>query len=415
MDKNNLKKHKQSSSGALSPKASLQIGLAALMLLLSLGFVVLVASGVISRPEAEHVPPPDGTTENSSPSQGGYTEAPVLTAEELINAFEKFSEDDRISTEVYGEGFSLKRLESSRLGNTEDAGIYVKMGFVFKNADGVESIYDSSLTDITQGVAGYALAGVRDGEGYPLFVKDGKYYRIKDGFISEAEYRAADFDKGVSYDYPAYLAGCDPRFEVFSRDGLYGLRRTDDGSTVVPAKYADVYGVSEGLICAVDKDGKLFVFDTAGETVASGFLAAEKENRSAIGYYFFREGLTRARTAQGEVILHKSGTLLDVPRDFTVEAYSDGMILLSKPNSHKYGFMNSRGAWACNPVYSDAEPFYEGLAVVKNRKGKCGLIDRQGKEVVPCAFDSITNCSDGLILLYEAEYGWFALAKTAAK
>ena len=199
MDKNNLKKHKQSSSGALSPKASLQIGLAALMLLLSLGFVVLVASGVISRPEAEHVPPPDGTTENSSPSQGGYTEAPVLTAEELINAFEKFSEDDRISTEVYGEGFSLKRLDSSRLGNTEDAGIYVKMGFVFKNADGVESIYDSSLTDITQGVAGYALAGVRDGEGYPLFVKDGKYYRIKDGFISEAEYRTADFVQNFQY------------------------------------------------------------------------------------------------------------------------------------------------------------------------------------------------------------------------
>lgn len=411
MDKNNFKKQKENSAWALSNKAYLQIGLAAAMLLLSVGFVLLFSSGVISSPEAEHVMPPTVDQELSGSSQNGYKEETVLTAEEIIGAFEPFSDGDRLIKELYGDGFALKRLDASLLGAETEAELSVRMGFVFKTVEGVTRIYDSSLADITASLEGYSFAGLRDGEGFPLFVKDGSYYRIKDGFITEAEYRAADYDKGISYDYPSYLAGCDRGFEVFSRDGLYGLRRTDDGSTVVPAEYADVYGVSEGLICAVDSDGALFVFDTEGEELASGFLGAEKENRSGIGYYFFYDGLTRARTQTGEVMLHKSGTLLDVPKDFTVEAYSDGMILLSKGD--KCGFMNSKGAWACDPVYSDAEPFYEGLAVVENRKGKYGIIDRNGTELVPCAFDRITNCSDGLILLYEAEYGWFALAKTA--
>ena len=50
--------------------------------------------------------------------------------------------------------------------------------------------------------------------------------------------------------------------------------------------------------------------------------------------------------------------------------------------------------------------FSEGTCVVKS-DGKYGVIDMKGKEIIPCTYDRIYNCSDGMFLFYkDKETGW---------
>lgn len=46
--------------------------------------------------------------------------------------------------------------------------------------------------------------------------------------------------------------------------------------------------------------------------------------------------------------------------------------------------------------YSDLYPFHEGLAAVKNQKGKIGFIDKTGQLVIPCDYDERAYFCDGL-------------------
>ena len=46
--------------------------------------------------------------------------------------------------------------------------------------------------------------------------------------------------------------------------------------------------------------------------------------------------------------------------------------------------------------YDDVWSFSEGLACVK-LNGKCGFIDKSGKEIIPCIYDVAYEFSDGLV------------------
>ena len=87
------------------------------------------------------------------------------------------------------------------------------------------------------------------------------------------------------------------------------------------------------------------------------------------------------------------------------------MILLEKDGL--FGYMNSRGVWLTAPEFTEASPFYEGLAVVTASDGRQGLIDRTGAYVLPAVYDSITDCSDGVVLARSAAFGDVLLLKIA--
>lgn len=105
------------------------------------------------------------------------------------------------------------------------------------------------------------------------------------------------------------------------------------------------------------------------------------------------------------------GSLFPLPDDYTVRAYSDSVILLEKDGL--FGYMNSRGVWLTAPEFTEASPFYEGLAVVTAADGRQGLIDRTGAYVLPAVYDSITDCSDGVVLARSAVFGDVLLLKIA--
>jgi len=80
------------------------------------------------------------------------------------------------------------------------------------------------------------------------------------------------------------------------------------------------------------------------------------------------------------------------------------MILLHKNGN--YGFMNYKGEWVIQPVYTYAEPYHEGLAVIGFTDGKKAMVDTSGNVVIPFAYKHISNVSSGVIALYDEETGW---------
>ena len=87
------------------------------------------------------------------------------------------------------------------------------------------------------------------------------------------------------------------------------------------------------------------------------------------------------------------------------------MILLSRDG--KYGYMDYTGKWIVEPNLLEASPFIEGVAAIKNRGGKCGMIDRSGNAVIPFKYDYVSNISSGLVAAYSESTGWDIYTKMA--
>ncbi|MBE6540934.1 MAG: hypothetical protein E7672_00585 [Ruminococcaceae bacterium] len=143
----------------------------------------------------------------------------------------------------------------------------------------------------------------------------------------------------------------------------------------------------------------------------------------SIGYYYFDNGLARLRRqtidwyawdssrivrviSDEEILIRADGSEYDVPAGYSIEGYSDGVILLKSDSTNLYGFMDCTGGWIAQPIYSDATPFIEGLATLTLSDGRVGMIDVEGNIVLPFTYDSISQVSGGLILAYREENGW---------
>ena len=103
------------------------------------------------------------------------------------------------------------------------------------------------------------------------------------------------------------------------------------------------------------------------------------------------------------LIVGTDGKKVAVPGNYNLEGYSDGVMLVSK--NGRYGYMNLDHSWVSLPVFDEARPFFQGLAVCHTDEGY-GMIDTEGNTVLPFIFDYISDVSDGRIAAYSADLGW---------
>lgn len=110
-------------------------------------------------------------------------------------------------------------------------------------------------------------------------------------------------------------------------------------------------------------------------------------------------------------LVNTSGEKFSIPEGYTLEGYSDGVLLLSKDGL--YGYYSISGEWIAQPIYTYARPFVQGLAVVGSENGTVGMIDTAGNIVLPFVFTSIEDVSSGLIVTYCEGVGYetFELVK----
>ena len=87
-------------------------------------------------------------------------------------------------------------------------------------------------------------------------------------------------------------------------------------------------------------------------------------------------------------------------------AYEQAAFIFLLEKDGKYGYYDYKTCWIADPVLRDAEPFCEGLAVVRAENGKKGVLNTEGHYVLPAVFDEIFYGTDGLIVTYERAHGW---------
>lgn len=307
------------------------------------------------------------------------------------------------------------------------------MGFVVKTVDGSELLFTAPDAQEILDSEGYHLTHYRTMWGDAVFTKDGtegffcfdagnrSFYPIA---FDPAFYPHASF----SFALPRSYGQADAGTELFLENGLYGYRGSyQDGKrtknfTVDPI-YPTAFAYSEGFAVMADQNGKVTIRNAHGEEVFTQYdlILPDYKDREALGFYYFDGGVLRVivagyddagnLTSRRETMINTRGQEVSLPEGYRVVSLHEEILLVT--DGEFFGHLSANGAWISPPVYTSASPFFEGLATVTDKSGKTGLIDKSGKTVMPCAFDLITDFSDGNALCYSPETGWYLLTKVA--
>jgi len=295
----------------------------------------------------------------------------------------------------------------------------------------------------------YSPAYVRDKYDRPLFTRTSEegdtmyFYLAADGlnFVA-AEYDPAEEGRGLKFDYPASYGKSDTGITI-DRNGVTGrMAYVMRGVGMLTTyDYTDAYAFREGFAAVtttknrgglyfIDENGKRtfdtwkYYFNEHNRDVYENLVHPLTDGRENLGFYYFEHGLTRVRrqvidaynwayvgrvrtTKDEHILIRTDGTEYELPAGYTLEGYSDGMILLSKDGL--YGFIDYTGEWIAQPIYSAATPFVCGLATLTTQDGRVGMIDTEGNIVLQFTFDYISQVSDGLIATYREQNGWTVL------
>ncbi|MGM9643215.1 MAG: WG repeat-containing protein [Eubacteriales bacterium] len=207
-------------------------------------------------------------------------------------------------------------------------------------------------------------------------------------------------------------------------------------------KYAKAYNFSENRAYTVDDNGIVKIINTYGTASVYMYKEVQSDTQHGsyyricyytepferdeykLGHYYFDDGLIRMRAverltyklneyeADYEVMVDAYGNQVDiVPSGYTVISYSEGVFLLERSGTGRYGYYHKDGYWVAQPIYTYAAPFIEGLAVLGYEDGIKGVIDTNGNIVIPFHYTSISNASTGIFACYSDEEGWKVFAK----
>ncbi|MCL1793881.1 MAG: WG repeat-containing protein [Oscillospiraceae bacterium] len=300
-----------------------------------------------------------------------------------------------------------------------------------------EILCDASAKIVTRefGSMDLEILKMRDEYGRTVFKTAGTYW-IYDPAGSETggpAFVSIQFDellgdRGVPFMYPSYYGadgagGLDRAYSPAARKWGYNLAGTDEAS--IPNIYLKAYNYSQGvgITCQESTRGEKFSFlDIYGNNYLPwdySYFAPDEPTENHLGFFYFDHWLTRVyerefdwrgnTLVERELIVNLYGAPFYIPDDYNIKSYSNGMILLEK-NGY-YGFMNYLGEWVAQPIYRYAQPFYEGVAAIGLANGKKALIDTKGNLITRFKYDAISNCTGGIVALFEKDQGWTIINK----
>jgi len=348
----------------------------------------------------------------------------------------------------------IANAEATSLQNgTRKSVIEPVMDYFLINRNNTEVLCSASGKTIDENFAdsGYVILQMRDSLNRTVFKNnsDGLYY-IYDPLLkqfAQTDFNEAYGNRGIPFMYPSYY-GIPGRYTAYTDSGLWGYMDTETGKPIIWPKYDRAFNFSEGVGIIYDynpynsfdymKGNRLYFFDEnfqnliAGyNTYTSGYFAPNTPNVETeakpldinfLGFFYFDHGLTRVYDreyyqqglrldliSERDILVDKTGKEFYIPEDYMLKAYSNGMLLLEKDGC--YGFMNYLGEWIAQPIFTYAEPFFEGVAVIGFKDGKKALIDTKGNLITKFQYDSISNCTGGIVALYEKGAGWTILNK----
>ncbi len=323
------------------------------------------------------------------------------------------------------------------------------MGYILINsADGACALYDGEGKLLVRDIGDKTPANKRTASGEAVFTDGlGAYYVLSGEtgeFVSVEESKVVS---ALAYDYPAYSFTNENGEQIYAsydsakKNYKYYNAVTSEQAIKKNYSYALSFD-SNGYAFVKASDGSILVIDPTGKTVHSvypynyyGYPTVESSNKVYMRKYYDlpyvsdissigsgtvdENGWTRIRvrivgrsdSVWGKTLLDYetlvnvfTGEFFEIPKGYTLEGYSDGILLLSK--EERYGYYSIEGEWIAHPIYTYASPFVQGLAVVGHKGGTLGMIDTNGNIVLPFAFSYISNVSSGLVSAYSESGGW---------
>ena len=195
------------------------------------------------------------------------------------------------------------------------------------------------------------------------------------------------------------------KFAKIEFNGKFGM--VDDGGIeIVSCKYTNAGHFQEGM-AMVTLNNKYGYIDESGNEVIPLIYNNVKS---------FSEGLAAVENENNKWgFINKNGRIIIAPKYDEVEKFENGAakvfigqkvkkesILVSSRYEYigKWGLIDKNGRETVPCKYNEMEDFSEGLASVKNSNEKWGFINRHGEEVVACKYDAVENLSNGLAKVF---------------
>jgi len=266
-------------------------------------------------------------------------------------------------------------------------------------------------------------AEMQSAELYPAYIIEGSekkwgYINEKGSFAIEPKYDSAD----------AFLSN---GMALVSENGGYGLI-DKSGKKVTESQYLSVDDFKEKTIIVTDYNGKSWLLDDKGNKLfetegaiykLSGGMAAfskSVDKYSSLWGYIDDEGKVVVEpkykwaqafsgdkaiveSSEGHFgIIDKEGKLLKEIDNLRLTGLSKDVFVFIKNDgngSQRYGYMNVDGTVMLDAVYSAAEEFVDGVAVVNAAKdygNEFGLINKSGEYVIPAKYGQIEALGNGI-------------------
>ncbi len=243
-------------------------------------------------------------------------------------------------------------------------------------------------------------------------------------------------DLGLQFDSPMDFGESDCDIVRFYNYGRWGYKNAKTGQTIVYPRYTEAYNFHDGYAVAMDGYSMHFLNERGVVVFQTGYAEPEvfstyenitlpdTDGMEALGTYYFSHGLTRVRVRENLVtykhyyyikesddtyLYDAQGKRFPLPAGYTLEGYSDGVMLLKNKETGLYGCMNYKSEWVVQPQYSYVTPSLSGMMVVGKENGKKGLVDTAGNWILPQVFDYISLPSCGMVAVYDKTVGWQVL------
>ena len=213
----------------------------------------------------------------------------------------------------------------------------------------------------------------------------------------------------------------------YLEDANINVEEDNASRTIIPFKYDSASDFNEGL-AIVTQNGRKAAIDKSGNEVfklpydalfshfSDGMLAArhdgkwgfvDKTGKLVIELVYdevndFNDGVAYVKLNGSQIYINKEGkeTFLPEKLNLSKEDFM-GCELVEIECDGKYGFADKTGREVVAPIYDYVDNFCDGLAeVYREDESGCagyGVINEEGKEIVPTKYESIEILNNGLI------------------
>lgn len=175
---------------------------------------------------------------------------------------------------------------------------------------------------------------------------------------------------------------------------------------------------SSDTICYINKNGKVTNYSNIkNENIKKNKYIISKKQVIPDYYIPYIENGIEIKGASYKVYGVCSGVLDNkgneiLPFIFETVIYSDGLFLVREieefrendfPKLTKYGYKNNKNQWVIEPLYKNAKPFYNGLAVVQETN-LLKVINKKNKTVFEGDYTEIYPWGKNLYIVKEQDH-----------